>query len=71
MTKFVEIREIAESLITPSWVKPRRRRDSTEAGAFSSPREVVNSVRETSAIIAHVRIDERDVKTENVVMQRL
>ena len=65
MTKVVVSPEIGVSLITPSWVKTRRRRDSTEANAFSSPREVVSSVRESYAFIAHVRFDERDVETEH------
>jgi hypothetical protein len=65
MTKVVESREIGVSLITPSWVKTWRRRDSTEAGAFASPPEVVSSVRESYALIAHVWFEERDLETEH------
>jgi hypothetical protein len=38
--KDAESPEIGVSLTTPSWVKIRRRRDSTEAGAFSSATKV-------------------------------
>jgi hypothetical protein len=65
MTNVIELPEIGASLITPSWVKTWRRRDSTEAGAFSSPTEVVSSVREPYAFISHVRFDKRDVETEH------